>query len=276
MAITALPKESSAVRCAICARPALRGSTLCAQCKAAVERARHVQRVHAEFLPNRLAAPESGPLSGVLAPSAPRARPDRPAESGAGGWGTYATLVAFGIAVCLTGYLALGELEEASTALHDSLAMRPAAAKRGGDAGGASAPSLAVDEADAAVHVDAAEAVTRVEPGARGPADRKFVREPRQAANITASNASVVGPEPMPVQDGGMAAAPAPAPQEVRDAPEPVADRQQLLAAAFSRCERENAVVGLFCKERARLQYCDGQWGAAPLCPVGVASNNTR
>ena len=71
-------------------------------------------------------------------------------------------------------------------------------------------------------------------------------------------------------------AAAVPAPQEVRDAPEPVPDRQQLLAAALSRCERENAVVGLFCKERARLQYCDGQWGATPQCPVGVASNNTR
>ena len=60
---------------------------------------------------------------------APRAR-IAPSASGAGGWGTYATLVAFGVAVCLTGYLALGELEDASNALHDSLAMHAAPAKR--------------------------------------------------------------------------------------------------------------------------------------------------
>ena len=53
-------------------------------------------------------------------------------------------------------------------------------------------------------------------------------------------------------------------------------DRWQVFTAAVSRCERENALVGFFCKEGARLQYCDGHWGVAPQCPSGAPSNNTR
>jgi hypothetical protein len=272
MANAVLPKESSAVRCAICARPALRGAPLCAQCKAAVERARHVQRVHAEFLPHRMVAADSGPVPGAFAPSG-RARADQ-AGIGAGGWGTYATLVAFGIAVCLTGYIALGELEEASSALHDSVASHPASPKRGPDADVVAAPAPAVEEPATPAHADASEGAARIEPGTRGPAERRSVREAKQVGSIIASSASDAASEPVPAQDAGPA--PAPAPQVVQEAPAPVPDRQQLLAVALSQCERENAVVGLFCKERARLQYCDGQWGAAPQCPVGVASNNTR
>ena len=80
--------------------------------------------------------------------------------------------------------------------------------------------------------------------------------------------------EPQPAQvavaDTG-AAATAPETQ----AP-PTPDRLQLLAAAVARCERENVLVGLFCKERARLQYCEGQWGDAPQCPSVALSKNTR
>jgi len=48
------------------------------------------------------------------------------------------------------------------------------------------------------------------------------------------------------------------------------------LTAAMSRCERENVLVGVVCKERARLQYCEGHWGDAPQCPSSGPSNNTR
>ena len=44
----------------------------------------------------------------------------------------------------------------------------------------------------------------------------------------------------------------------------------------MSRCERENLLAGFVCKERARLQYCEGHWGEAPQCPSGALSNNTR
>ena len=53
-------------------------------------------------------------------------------------------------------------------------------------------------------------------------------------------------------------------------------DRWQLLTAAMSRCERENVLVGVVCKERARLQYCESHWGDAPQCPSSGPSNNTR
>ena len=120
MAITSLATQSSSVRCAICARPARRGATLCAQCKAAVKRARQVPSVHSEFLPHPLAAADPARVvRESVEPKAPPAtsRPSRRMRPVAGGWGTYATLVAFGIAVCLTGYLALGELDDASNAL---------------------------------------------------------------------------------------------------------------------------------------------------------------
>lgn len=59
--------------------------------------------------------------------------------------------------------------------------------------------------------------------------------------------------------------------------PEPAApDRWQLLASALANCDRENFIAGLVCKERARLQYCEGEWGKAPQCPAGAPSSNTR
>jgi hypothetical protein len=67
------------------------------------------------------------------------------------------------------------------------------------------------------------------------------------------------------------AAAPVP---EVQATPN--ADRRQVMAAALSRCERENFLAGFVCKERAWLQFCDGQWGEVPQCPSGVRSNNAR
>ena len=107
-------------------------------------------------------------------------------------------------------------------------------------------------------------------------AEHKSVREPKPFDTARVSRAPDPAPEPNPPEAEAIPVAAAPVPAEVKPVPEPVPDRLQLLAAALSNCERENAVAGLFCKERARLQFCDGQWGAAPQCPVGVASNNTR
>ena len=66
------------------------------------------------------------------------------------------------------------------------------------------------------------------------------------------------------------AAAPAPS-------AEPMAtDRWQQFVSALASCERETLIVGLVCKERARLRYCESAWGELPHCPVAVASLNTR
>ena len=75
MAVTSIAAESSSTRCAICARPARRGATLCAQCKAAVKRARQVPSVHAEFLPQpggRYRSPSDTPAQATGGPHAAR------------------------------------------------------------------------------------------------------------------------------------------------------------------------------------------------------------
>jgi hypothetical protein len=48
------------------------------------------------------------------------------------------------------------------------------------------------------------------------------------------------------------------------------------MAAALLRCERESLFASFICKERAWLQFCDGQWGEEPQCPTGGRSNNAR
>jgi hypothetical protein len=85
---------------------------------------------------------------------------------------------------------------------------------------------------------------------------------------------SPVGERPLAPVTEMVAAAPAVPVIETQAPPTP--DRSQIFAAATSRCERENALVGFFCKESARLQYCDGHWGEGPLCPSGAPKNNSR
>ncbi len=47
-------------------------------------------------------------------------------------------------------------------------------------------------------------------------------------------------------------------------------DRMQLLTQAFSQCPQDGALARMVCEQKARIQYCDGYWGQAPLCPNGV------
>ena len=117
---------------------------------------------------------------------------------------------------------------------------------------------------------------------ARSPAGlpgKRPVRDARSAGNgslPTVIGARHLDGEPQPAQTitGETAAASPVVPVPETQAP-PTPDRGQILAANLSRCERENAVVGFLCKERARLQYCEGHWGEAPQCPT-VALNNDR
>ena len=286
MSITSMARPSSSVRCAICTRPARRGATLCAQCKAAVKRARQVPSVQTELLPHLSAAAARGPASasggtrampGIRAyPAATRAVP--------GGWGTYATLIAFGLAVCLTGYLALGEHGGAADSGRASQLTGLTPSTNHGDYAAPARPplpSLAVDDPAVAERSNPA-TVTDAEPS---PAERERAaarpaRDSRQARDkpaIMAFDAGNVDAEPTTPVAAVVEAVAAPPPPVVAESPVPVApDRWQLLASATSRCERENPIAGFICKERARLQYCDGYWGAAPQCPGITASNNTR
>ena len=211
---------------------------------------------------------------------APRARRSRRVSRDPGGWGTYATLVAFGVAVCLTGYLALGELEDAANApatIRWRCARRPRSAAQIAAAAAAIARGRRSVRAERVAREPRRRAMrNRASRGAGGPRTQRRAEAGARRSAVAGSTPAMRPPSrcraPRCRRDGGAAGAADGAERAGARSP----DRWQLLASALSRCERENAVVGLFCKERARLQYCDGQWGAAPQCPVGVASNNTR
>ncbi len=281
MVITSLATQSSSVRCAICARPARRGATLCAQCKAAVKRARQVPSVRTELLPHPSAAPGRGssPESGG-ATALPGSRPaTRPVP---GGWGTYVTLIAFGVAVCVTAYLAFSELDHATNPSHALNSTQPTTAAVPGGAAQARPPlpSLAAEAAPAESPPPTEAQDAQPSSGAPGPADVRSPQEPKQPREVQplpAYEASYAIAAPVAPPASASDAVAAPPPPLVVETPEPVApDRWQLLASATSRCERENPIAGLLCKERARLQYCEGYWGTAPQCPGSVANNNTR
>ena len=293
---------TQSVRCLICARPVRRGATLCAHCKAAVGRARHTPDVKREYLPNaqivRTEARRSVERNVAYSRVVRRASRATPTPA-LGGWGIYATIIAFGLAVCLTGYLAIGENERnfslgrgAATPPVQAEAQAARAAKA--DArdriaakaygrvdtvarAGATVPSVAADsdtfdEPAADEHLALFESLTPASP--RVNPDRKAAREGRGVRRANAALGSMdarnTGFGPTPLAAMPVAAAPA-------TLAEPLSpNRWQQLAAALFLCERENVIAGLVCKERARLQYCEGEWGAAPQCPAAVLSLNTR
>jgi len=273
MAVDLLAGQSPSVRCAICAQPARRGATLCEQCKAAVLRARHVPTVRSELIPHPVSVPSSASLA---ARSDPHMRSARAPHAGAspilGGWATYATLIAFGLAVCLTGYLAMGDYANTFSARPETPATGTPATARG-EGASHPLPSLALDAEAPVAGADDSEVdpwpsvpAARASPEQRPPRDAKasVPYPPLDARDVIVPGPKPVVPEPVPV----VAAA---------TTPEPAApDRWQLLASALANCDRENFIAGLVCKERARLQYCEGEWGKAPQCPAGATSSNTR
>jgi len=273
MAVDLLAGQSPSVRCAICAQPARRGATLCEQCKAAVQRARHVPSVRSEHIPHPVSLPSSMSPAGR---SVPHERPARGSRAGTspilGGWATYATLIAFGLAVCLTGYLAMGDYANGFSARPETPATgTPAAARSEGAS--RQMPSLAVDAEVPAAGV-AAEDLDPLPamPAARASSEHRPSRDAKASVPFPPLDARDV------IESGPKPAVPEPARVVIAaTTPEPAApDRWQLLASALANCDRENFIAGLVCKERARLQYCEGEWGKAPQCPAGAPSSNTR
>ena len=279
--------------CLICSRPARRGATLCAHCKAAVRRARQTPSVKRDDLSHSQVRRTEVRRCVERKSAHPRAarRVSRAAPTpGLGGWGIYATIIAFGLAVCLTGYLAIGESERnfylgrgpvtpiaQPDARDDGVAKAEArvemAAKDAADA-----PMLAVDtdvsfDAVAEEHLAIFESLTPAP--LRANPDRKAAR----AGNGT--RYAKAAPGMMDARNAGIQSSPLPASIVPAAAPaawaEMVApDRWQLFASAQLSCERENVITGFVCRERARLQYCDGEWGEAPQCPLAMLSLNTR
>jgi len=290
MTVTSIAAESPFTRCAICARPARRGATLCAQCKAAVKRARQVPSIHSEFLPQAVVGTDATGLLGDGDRRPSRVR--RAARAGLppvpGGWGTYATLIAFGAAVCITGYYAMGEHEDESSRERVSLVAHSGSVADMRNEGGARsrppAPSLAADESapseDVSAPIEWKLPQASPAPSLGGLPSRNPMRDTRTAGDGSvsmATNARNLDGAPDSAQGvTGETVAALPAVPVMQTQEPSTPDRWQLLTAAMSRCERENVLVGVVCKERARLQYCEGHWGDAPQCPSSGPSNNTR
>jgi len=294
MADTFQERYGQSVRCLICARPARRGDTLCAQCKAALRRARHTPNVKTEYLPQGPVARTDTRRSTER--KTPYSRAARRARAAAapplGGWGTYATIIGFGLAVCLTGYLSMSDNDrfyagrsDATAPVATATAGPPAAATAGPPAAATAGPAAVAPAGPLATAAGsnasfggvADEHVAIFQSPALAPhgiPDRKAAREgkgSKRGARV-ATNARNMGAEfPVPAVTPVPAAVATPSLRESIDA-----DRVAQLASALNRCERENVIIALVCKERARLQYCEGEWGVAPECPAAVASLNTR
>lgn len=291
MAVTLIAAQSPSARCAICARPARRGARLCAECLAAVKRARQVPSLPPALLPQGAAIGcATGEIGGGHRIPMPRARATRaglPAVPG--GWATYATLVAFGAAVSLTGYFAtqLQDGESSRERTQRAADAAPVADPPGERAAPMRPPAPPHPVAKA---IADPEVVAQIEwtvppaPPARSPREstaRKPLRDARDAGMAPMPTAGTRVDDgarrPAPRVTVATVGAPAPAVAPTPEARVPATpDRWQMLAVALSVCERENVLIGLLCRERARLQYCDGHWGEAPQCPTGALGNNTR
>jgi hypothetical protein len=105
---------------------------------------------------------------------------------------------------------------------------------------------------------------------------------PDKATGAEAAQAAKALPKPKPKPRPAaapMAAAPAqhPAAHAAGTAPAaaaaaaPVKDRwAQMLDTIATQCGKETFLNKVICEQKVRIQYCDGYWGKAPQCPMGM------
>lgn len=91
---------------------------------------------------------------------------------------------------------------------------------------------------------------------------------PADASMVDATPRGTPGPAPrtaaVPTNRGpALAVAPAAAPQ----ARAPAASRWELMDAALEECSRRELLGRVVCREKVKLEYCQGQWGQTPRCP---------
>ena len=289
MPVTSVVAQSSSTCCAICTRPALRGERLCAQCKTAVQRARQVPRLQPALLPRAGAgAVAEGPPRRREGQAIGTRRAGRTALPAVfGGWGIYATLVAFGAAVSITGYFAMDRRDDVSARERGLQAARTASVggmrdDRAAPAQPPTASSAVEESASGEDPIAQIEWTPQQAPKARSrgaPTGRISSGDARRANNELPLRVETRRPDaptqPPPLAAGEILDGPRTAPAPPTQAA-PTTDRQQLMAAAVARCERENFLAGFVCKERAWLQFCDGQWGEVPQCPSRSTGRNAH
>lgn len=265
-------------RCRICAKAALPGAALCGQCRDAVKRARQVPTVMSQFMPLALSAAGTAD-AGIAAGRRPPAVPAAHAPRARGASATFMAIAAFGLAVCVGGYL---------IALHDDDVPPPRGIYTAGLAAsrmGSSRvplPPPATPEPSDGVAVSIADLPSGGPPGAppvaKGASRRATPAQATSAGDGAPDTAAssqgdaVDTPDPAPAEAAGT-----PAPVAAPAAPEPaVADRWQAMNAAIAACRRETFLAGVICEQRVRLRYCEGFWGDVPQCGKRSPSDNAR
>ncbi len=246
--------------CSICGRGAMPGAKLCAQCKAALKRARH--ETVSQLEPLRRGT--SG-ASGRRTPRPDRAANERRRNGPAGSslrsfprrLRLPAMVVALGVAIVVAGYF--GTPWQSAGAAHDESSLTGAPSSPPAQQVVATVEPVADRTSQSASPVEASPATPpQPKPTAtRGPAKAASARpEPAPPAIAFADFESAIEPRAPPTT---------PEPPPVRETPP---DRWQLLADALVKCESETFLANVVCVQRARWQYCDGHWGKVPQCPA--------
>jgi len=264
---------------------------LCDECASAVKRARHVSTVSSQFLPaTATGASISPPPTARVARRCDRARtgiatwlPEKP-----GGWGVLGAFVIFGATVCVTGFYAVQEIEEAGSrrsSVSVGFTTPPAAESRiapssllreNGET--LQVPSTAMDGDEPlqveSVAVPASSGIPDVPKASyRRSAEGKL----QKSATLTDLSARSLDTDPAGRPSEETASTPVAVAAPVVASEQPVVlDRWQAMNAALELCSRETFLAGVVCTERARLQYCDGYWGKVPQCRGASRPENSR
>jgi hypothetical protein len=267
------------MKCMICGGQTLPGSKLCLPCRAALRRARDDTISELLPLPRRREvfafsrSPDIGRHPPLAPPAAERPAPEVRARRLSSAQLHAAAVVAFVAAAgVLTFYMARELQRERSTPASTQASPVPDSKVVTPRVSPSTMLGTARDESYSAVEVaPASEPETAEIPPPPVPAPAKVERPSRPRS--VAKAAVVLDPFPAaePVAPPVIIAAPHPAPAAVtRVAP---ADRAQVLTASLARCTGDFfARAG--CEQRARLQYCEGQWGQIPQCSAGIANEH--
>ena len=272
--------------CTICGRPTLPGGKLCAQCKAALKRARQVTVSQLQPLPRRAQGAAKRRYAKIGAPTGPTlAAPTAfPRPESRGRLRPAVALVALGAVVCAGAYF--------GTQLLSAGGLQSVVFASGTPAGSTTPAPAALSVLPAA------------EPALREPArGAEGVLPPAQPSNGSpanspaakrASNAGLsktaakrsadavqVAAEPSSARVGAAteADAVAAAPSSMPAPPPPATpppDRWQSMSDAIVGCGGEGFLAAVICEQRARLEYCDGHWGQVAQCPGGIRNEYPR
>jgi hypothetical protein len=276
--------------CTICGRPKLPGGKLCAQCKAALKRARQVTVSQLEPLPRRAQGTAKRRYAKIGVPTGPglAAPTASPRPESRGRLRPAVALVALGAVVCAGGYfgnqlLSAGGLQSVVSASGTTArSATPAAAAP--SVLPAAKPAVPTAQREPAGVTEGA--LPRAQPPDDSPANSPAAK-PASSAGLSkpaakrSADAVQVAAEPAnarfgaAMESGAVAAAPlsmpAPPPPET-----PPPDRWQSMSDAIARCGGEGFLAAVICEQRIRLEYCDGHWGQVAQCPGGIRNEYPR